>query len=542
MSLSPLFQIPPEILLDCIELLDYKSLLTCRQVCRQLRNLVDEDAACQYTLDLYTAGLEDGPSFSGTLSDRFAALNQYREGWDQLKWRDAQMDVPMKQGGLWELYGGVLAQQTQTKTFEFTRLPGISRGIASNTWSLEKQRYKVRDFGMDPSQDLLVLLEKPGLDGYSHDWVHRAHFLSLEKNPGAPHPLAKGGPVISHAQNFMDPEMSYTIQVSGNLVGILIHTIQAGENEFLVWDWKSGERKLYLTGDEIRAFTFLSDQHVLLCVLDLFPVEDEDVEPTLVVVDIQRSGAGEPENILRLDECIVLHCPPFQDTVGIASFGICADPSPTWRPDEKSSIPFHLARDNRLYVVTLWIQVQNNALPLWVNLFIPSSTFMSVVKSTPKDASGPHSVSWEAWGQEGSRLMISDLPQSHTWVCYVYGTRYIALEPHQKGNEKVWCRVYDFNDLPIRRGQLNVKPENVIEKDSEMVSPRVSAEVVYQTGPITLKSGKIFKDDVTSTLPFRWKSVELDILASERKCAIMCSEDNIIIVNAHTRKYQILTF
>lgn len=76
------------------------------------------------------------------------------------------------------------------------------------------------------------------------EFVHRLHFLSLEKSPGAPHPLAKGGHEILHCQNFRDPGMSLAIQVSGDFAGILFNTVEAGVNEFIVWNWKTGARIL----------------------------------------------------------------------------------------------------------------------------------------------------------------------------------------------------------------------------------------------------------------------------------------------------------
>lgn len=73
--------------------------------------------------------------------------------------------------------------------------------------------------------------------------VHQVHLLSLKKTPGAPHPLAKGGDVLSFTQGFVDPQMSFVIQVSGDFLGILSATVQAGQNELIIWNWKTGERR-----------------------------------------------------------------------------------------------------------------------------------------------------------------------------------------------------------------------------------------------------------------------------------------------------------
>ena len=67
----------------------------------------------------------------------------------------------MESGGLWELYGGVLAQSTEEGTLTFIQLPSDLRSIEEEVWTLGNFGLVVRDFGMDPSQDLLVLIQSP---------------------------------------------------------------------------------------------------------------------------------------------------------------------------------------------------------------------------------------------------------------------------------------------------------------------------------------------------------------------------------------------
>jgi len=66
----------------------------------------------------------------------------------------------MRDGGLWELYGGVLAQQESDGAFHFLRLPSDLRSIEELRWSVAPNGHiAVRDFGIEPSQDLLALVE-----------------------------------------------------------------------------------------------------------------------------------------------------------------------------------------------------------------------------------------------------------------------------------------------------------------------------------------------------------------------------------------------
>ena len=63
-------------------------------------------------------------------------------------------------GGLWELYGGVLAQARGPDTLVFKLMKSELKGIEEQDWEF-KVEPKMRDFGMDPSQNLLVVIEKP---------------------------------------------------------------------------------------------------------------------------------------------------------------------------------------------------------------------------------------------------------------------------------------------------------------------------------------------------------------------------------------------
>jgi hypothetical protein len=63
-------------------------------------------------------------------------------------------------GRVWELYGNVLAQINRGGQFNFMQLPSHYRNVEEHTWSVAYSG-PVRDFGMDPAQNLLVVIEAP---------------------------------------------------------------------------------------------------------------------------------------------------------------------------------------------------------------------------------------------------------------------------------------------------------------------------------------------------------------------------------------------
>lgn len=64
-------------------------------------------------------------------------------------------------GQTWELYGGVLAQGPDSSSLTFRQLPSELRGIEEKEWMISDIGFNIRDFGMDPAQDLLVAIQVP---------------------------------------------------------------------------------------------------------------------------------------------------------------------------------------------------------------------------------------------------------------------------------------------------------------------------------------------------------------------------------------------
>lgn len=89
-------------------------------------------------------------------------LDKHTSAWKNLKW-SREITITMKDGGLWELFGGVLGQNTGGE-FIFWQLLSDLRGIEERKWTFGPDfGFTVADFAMDPCQDLLLLVE--GLNG-----------------------------------------------------------------------------------------------------------------------------------------------------------------------------------------------------------------------------------------------------------------------------------------------------------------------------------------------------------------------------------------
>ena len=133
-------------------------------MCKQLDEIIRLYSDIQYHVELGVAGMVDAPSSSFTINDRLARLRKHQTRWRDFEIANRQV-VRHVRGGVWELSCGVLAQRISSpgesgvRELYFKRLPIGSRGNAKGyEWAHKGYEFPIRDFTIDPSQDLLLLV------------------------------------------------------------------------------------------------------------------------------------------------------------------------------------------------------------------------------------------------------------------------------------------------------------------------------------------------------------------------------------------------
>lgn len=104
--------------------------------------------------------MEDNEHASMDTVSRLNILRNYNRVWHDMKWTSSG-SIPMSDGHCWEFSGGVLAQSTHENELSLVQLPCKLKGIPERRWSVPFD-FRVRDFTLDTSQDLIVLLELAG--------------------------------------------------------------------------------------------------------------------------------------------------------------------------------------------------------------------------------------------------------------------------------------------------------------------------------------------------------------------------------------------
>ncbi|KAK0208165.1 hypothetical protein DFS33DRAFT_1301710 [Desarmillaria ectypa] len=498
---------PTELFLVIFSSLDARSLIICKQVSRLFLTLIDETIALVYTIELARHGYIDYASALPS-AECLAQLREHNNAWNKLDgaWSGS---IPMLQGHLWELFGNVLAQHSGSGSLVFTQLPSSTRSIERKEWSVPLSGLRIRDFGMDPSQDLLVLIEAPRW-GRNSNRSFQFHLWFMSS--GKAHGLASV-PILQHAQKVPDHRMSHTIQISGDHLGVEFHGSNATK-DLVVWNWKTGRKELYLTGNEIGSFAFLTEKHVVVTVSNA-------KELRLLIVDFVAESS-EQTCVMNVTHHLALRLPNLHHSATLESFTVRCDPSPAW-PNQDDSIPFHVHPDEILYPVALCTGQGNH-----IMIFIPRRTLLAQLHNF---LTGTKEVEWSAWGPKGTRILNcwNQANVSPVWACNTFGSRFVAFDVDQEEID-----VYDFNQMTLKR-ELGSACPSQYGNPNEILWPPVNQEdsTMFAIDETVVPSDSlIFQEEVRTSLPFRARAVTA--LGTGRFSA-MCSQDNIIVVNASVR-------
>ncbi|KAG1757742.1 hypothetical protein EDB19DRAFT_1891444 [Suillus lakei] len=483
-----LTSLPVELILKIFSLLDWRTLLICREVCKFFCLIVEGERA-QYEIELAVSGMMDGPPSLLTTSDRLALLKERNAAWESLKWVESQ-DIPMMGGHIWELYGDVFAQSSTPDVLHFRQLPSKYRKIEEKTWGVALDIH-VRDFTMDPAQDLLVLIEQSTS-------LIRIHLRSLAT--GDRHRLAPQPAILQNAR------ATYTLQVCDNLLGILFLSPEDADPELTIWNWTTGKVILTRFSSEIATFAFLSSRFLLVGSARVYVFD-------MTQPSSEKFGLG-------VGYFCAFLWPEFDFWTSPVTFSIRSDPSPTWQPNPEARPPFSTAPGDRLFIITVCL-VNNGRISSY-DMFIPAETLLSHIETLPTEVVS-HEIKWDEWGPTGTRLMRS-LSQSSPWVCYVFGTKFVSLvEPTHTSPQTLEIR--DFNKLAMKRDA----------KAGDRIIDHVRDTTVIR---------KVFAKEIHTSLPYRVIKRTLPPRPSTEPffAAVMCSEDSLILVDSSHRHLRILTF
>ncbi|KAG1763824.1 hypothetical protein EV702DRAFT_1205384 [Suillus placidus] len=309
--------------------------------------------------------------------------------------------------------------------------------------------------------------------------------------------------------------MDLSLQVSGNFLGALF-IVKHNTPELVVWNWKTSEVILRRSSREIATFVFLASH--LLLVGTVMNEVTEVTEPRLFVLDISKSSTI--KLTLTADYICVFGFPPFDLVVSPVKIIIRSDPSPEWKPDPEARIPFSVARGQRLFLITTWVEEKNQK-QVSYDLFAPANILLSYVPALPPQTRR-HVINWDTWGPTGTRFLKSP-PHSRVWTGYIFGSKFVSLLTSPKaiaGQSSQTLQMWDFNQLAMKRATvLGFEKENVhyVNDTTVVEDDKVFVKTIRMSLPYSI---------TTRTLPpphFPGQATFTDA---------MCGEDTIFLIKS----------
>ena len=134
-----------------------------------------------------------------------------------------------------------------TRSLYFYQLPSLNKGTGYKDWIHEDLGLDVRDFGISPEQDLLVLLEiasveiPPGATHFEEQYkLHLRTMMTNEPHPAAPTSL--GATLEFKCHSPVQPDRSFGFQILGHLLALVFRFRERGySSHVVVWDWTTGQ-------------------------------------------------------------------------------------------------------------------------------------------------------------------------------------------------------------------------------------------------------------------------------------------------------------
>ncbi|TFK50462.1 hypothetical protein OE88DRAFT_1726351 [Heliocybe sulcata] len=486
--------------------LDFRSLVTCRQVSQCFKDIIDGSVALRYKLALSAADMEDRPGNVLIIRKRLRRLRRYVSAWRDLRFRPI-IQLPPIPGGVfhWRLSGCVLARMgpvtsAGTRDIFFNKLPGYFRKIRHMQWYIADIGCDAVDFAIDPAQNLLILIELR--DEFVKIYVKT--MSSCRDHPAAASPLLQFLSPLGRAK--MSP-IDHPILILGNHLGILMHAYAPGstesESHLVIWDWKTSEvvMWLYAPDESLESFAFLGEHYVLLGAR-------VDHSPTLMVYDMSSSLTT--KTMFRHVECATtFRYPASNQEVGWIR--LHSQPGLDWSPGALVKPPFGPAQSDGLLAVDIHFFEDG----------IPGYTFAHLIPCHVLLSRMQPGVAWDwhQWAPSGTcmhddfGLITGPLPCG--------GYRYV-----RRSNSPDWCdgdieiQLCDFS-----RYQRHLRLTTADEEDGENYMERVHS-AKWPTGQGMQKLQTVLQ---YTSKAITLRAAQTGIIGDIETVACL-SEDNLVVV------------
>ena len=207
-----------------------------------LQHIIKSDTYIQYLLELDAFGYVEpvNPRCDLTYAEKIDIVRNHRRRWNRLDSIKANT-VHFSDVSAWEYTDGVFVRLSRrTRQLHFYQLPSRNRGVEYKYWATPSLGMDIRDFGINPGEDLLALLEvqTPHYD----QGAYNVHIRSMAT--GEIHSCASAGNSVLTYQHStsLHQHASVSFEIAGSLLAMAFPSRDTDfPSRVVMWNWTVGE-------------------------------------------------------------------------------------------------------------------------------------------------------------------------------------------------------------------------------------------------------------------------------------------------------------
>ncbi|TFY51696.1 hypothetical protein EVG20_g10878 [Dentipellis fragilis] len=478
-----LLKLPMELLVMILRRLSVKEFLQVAMTCKSLHNLVMETARLRYEIELAISDLHDDEHSTIDLRERLRLLLERRARWRSLSYK-----------------------QHVAFTFPCFGLPGENK-----EFNVLRDVLFANTETFDP---LALVMSQIPTAFYDSVSTIDGRDVKIDNFSGRqPHPKCSNS-VLNYEfeSNFWDRCRINSMIITGNSIGV--HAYDGLADCIEIWDWLEGELCI-ISADGFSSTVFLD-----LCllsptefiVINSISEEQDMMYLHLFTLTEELQGYTDWERSSNVRYCLRLALPRLASANAyIRTTCACTGPFARTCPDP---VPFPRAGQSGVFAFRLHTYASFGVETATNFLFFVQSRDLrknidryaawSIIRTTIRIK--PGIVPWSDWGPAHTRLFAQELPSqdddpfpqqggtyepSQGWL---HGTRAVCtvVDPRLPQGPLV-TQVLDFNTCDRHRPLISI---------STVAEDCTPTEAVLVTEPTTIDRPDVFRDPVTTRLPY----------------------------------------
>ncbi|KAL0567963.1 hypothetical protein V5O48_014031 [Marasmius crinis-equi] len=491
-------ELPSELLIAILSVLDARSIAYSSQVNRFLHALVASSSILCYKQQLFIHKAEDNPGNHTSAAEKLDMLRRQESAWtDCQPGFSVSAPVTFRPGSVYDLSGGVyLLGEDGRQSLRYIELPRESgQKIDWKTFTPKlnsKEPRFIVDFAINLLEHDLITLITASRLRIGNNLLFKLELSLHEFSTGKPHPQAKQTILPVTNSEIQNGVPAVNCEIVGDYLALVTYYWRdaVAPCEVVVYDWKTGQRIMKIEGEpsSYAGIIFLSLDKILL---------PNILENTLEIWKIPSSGEDPPRSPIL---CLAL----FQTALNynIRYISCRSEPNPT-APNAtlRSDRPFHASADDA--IVLLHLRIHGIGEISLVTVFVHRDALLKLAEDGPEiDVVGTVVPKpWHEWAPEITFCHDcgGDIPSR--WITTTCGQRYV-LFPIDMGNSDDDPDNISSNVVVLDFGKANVR--KVEQENTRKKCDREGYGPIVKRGPhyLPAESQKLFTDDMVCYLPY----------------------------------------